>query len=124
MSFKKASRLGLRIQTKKGMLSVEQLWDLSLTDLADAIKAVNKSLKKSEESDLSFLEEKFVVDEETQLKFDVLKEIYTDLKKEVEDAKNARARKADQQKILAEIKRRQDENLTKLSDEELNALLQ
>lgn len=124
MSFKKASRLGLRIQTKKGMLSVEQLWDLSLTDLADAIKVVNKSLKKNEESDLSFLEEKFVVDEETQLKFDVLKEIYTDLKKEVEDAKNARARKADQQKILAEIKRRQDENLTKLSDEELNALLQ
>jgi len=124
MSFKQASRLGLRIQTKKGVLSVEQLWDLSLTDLADAIKVVNKSLKKNEESDLSFLEEKFVADEETQLKFDVLKEIYTDLKKEVEDAKTARERKADQQKILAEIKRRQDENLTKLSDDELNALLQ
>ena len=54
--YKQASRLKLRFQTNVGLLSVEQLWDLTQTQLANAIKAVKKVLKKNDDDELSFLE--------------------------------------------------------------------
>ena len=47
-NYKQASKLQLRFQTNRGNLSVEQLWSLSLTDLASAIKAVKKVELKTE----------------------------------------------------------------------------
>jgi len=55
--YKQASQLKLRFQTGVGLVSCEQLWDLNQTQLANAIKAVKKVLKKNDDDELSFLED-------------------------------------------------------------------
>ena len=55
--YKTAAQLKLRFQTNVGVLTVEHLWDLSQNQLANAIKAVKKVLKKNDDDELSFLED-------------------------------------------------------------------
>lgn len=121
--FKQASKLKLRFQTNRGVLSVEQLWDLTQTDLANAIKAVKKVLKTGDDDELSFLESTKVVDVENQLRFDILKDVYLTKKKESEESRDAAANKAHNQKILALIAEKQEEGLKGKSIPELEALL-
>lgn len=121
--FKQASKLGLRFQTNKGILSVEQLWQLGQTDLSNAIKAVKKVLVKNDDDELSFLENTKVVDVENQLRFDILKDVYLTKKSEAEAIKNEAETKAHNQKILALIAEKQEGKLRNMSEEELRSLL-
>ena len=120
-NFKIASKMKLRINTPQGVLSVEQLWDLPLTGLIKSIREVKKILKKSDDDELSFLEESKVIDVENQLRFDVLKEVYLDKKKEADDARNEISKKEHNQKILALIERKKEDKLSSMSVEELEA---
>lgn len=123
-NFKQASRAKLRINTSQGLLSVEQLWDLSLTKLSAIIKNVKKALKGSEGDDeLSFLDESKTVDKEQQLMFDILKDIYLTKKAELEEERTSAQRKANNEKIMALIHRKQESKLEELSVEELQAML-
>lgn len=121
--FKQASKLKLRFQTSRGILSTEQLWDLTQTDLSNAIKAVKKVLKKSDDDELSFLEDTKVVDVENQLRFDVLKDVYLTKKKENEELRDAAETKAHNQKILALIAEKQEGKLREMSIADLEKLL-
>lgn len=121
--FKQASKLKLRFQTNRGLLSTEQLWDLSQTDLSNAVKAVKKVLKKNDDDELSFLEDTKVVDVENQLRFDILKDVYLTKKKENEELRDAAETKAHNQKILALIAEKKDGQLKEMSVEELEKLL-
>jgi len=122
--FKQATKLGLRIQTSKGVLNVEQLWQLSQNDLSSAIKAVKKVLKKNDnDDDLSFLESTKVIDIENQLRFDILKDIYLSKMKETEELRDADANKKHNQRILALIAEKQEGKLRDMSVEELEKLL-
>lgn len=123
-NYKQASKLQLRFQTNRGNLSVEQLWSLSLTDLASAIKAVKKVLKGTDDDDeLSFLDENKTVDTENQLRFNILKDIYVDKQTTLKEARLAQDRKAYEQKILNLIAEKNEEALKEKSIEELEALL-
>ena len=122
--YKKASKLKLRVSTKYGLLSVEQLWDLSLVDLAAAIKAVNKKIKSVDSADnLDFLENTSQVNPVEQLAFDILKDIYIEKKKEADDAANAAQIKEHNQKILELIAKKDEESLQSKSVEELREML-
>lgn len=123
-NFKEATRMKLRVNTSVGELSVEQLWDLSLTKLATAIKNVKKQLQKDNDDELSFLDEDKKVDKVVQLTFDVLKEIYLTKKAEQDEARTALERKANNEKIMAIIAKKQESQLEDMSVEELQALLQ
>lgn len=123
-NYKQASQLQLRFQTNRGNLSVEQLWSLSLTDLANTIKAVKKVLKGTDNDDeLSFLDENKTVDIENQLRFNILKDIYVDKQTALKEARSAQDRKAYEQKILNLIEEKKEDALKKKSVEELEALL-
>ena len=123
-NYKQASKLQLRFQTNRGSLSVEQLWSLSLTDLASAIKAVKKVLKGTDNDDeLSFLDENKTVDTENQLRFNILKDIYVDKQTALKEARSAQNRKAYEQKILDLIAEKKEGALKEKSIEELEALL-
>jgi predicted Zn-dependent protease len=121
--YKQASKLKLRFQTNRGILSVEQLWDLSQTDLSNAVKAVKKILKKTDDDELSFLEDSKIVDVENQLRFDILKDVYLTKKKEAEELRDAAETKAHNQKILTLIAEKQEGKLKEMSIEELEKLL-
>lgn len=71
--FEKATREKVRWETSKGLLSAEDLWDLSLPSLDTIAKAVNKKLK--EESEESFISAKSSANKTLELKLEVLKYI-------------------------------------------------
>jgi hypothetical protein len=121
--FKQASKLKLRFQTNRGLLSMEQLWDLKQNELSDAVKQVKKVLKKSDDDELSFLEDSKTVDVENQLRFDILKDIYLTKKKEAEELRDQAANKENNQKILAIIAEKQEGALKEMSIDDLKKLL-
>ncbi len=122
--YKQASQLGLRFATTKGALSVEQLWQLSLTELANTIKAVKKQFKVSEDdNDLSFLGTGVQTDPVIQLRFDILKDVYLTKQKEMETLRDEKKRKEHNKEIMEIIVNKQKEGLKDKSIEELEALL-
>lgn len=118
--FESATRSKMRFPFK-GMISVEDLWDLSLTNLDSVFKTLNAEAKKSEEE--SLLNTKSKEDEEISNKIEIVKYIVNvklDEKKKREDAK----KNAEMRQRLLEIKaKRQDAALENMSDEELDKAL-
>lgn len=121
--YKEASMIQLRFSTTKGNLSCEQLWSLTLTELGNCIKSVKKILKKTDDSELSFLDDTQVVDKENQLRFDILKDVYLTKKEENEKKRLAAENKERDQKIMALIQQKKDQKLQEMSVEQLEAML-
>ena len=123
--YKKASKLKLRVSTPKGLCSVEQLWSLNQKDLAQTLRDLHKSITEIRgNSELSILEERtFDVDPALELSYDIVKDIYTTKKAELDEAKDAAAAKQHNQKILEIISAKEEEDLKSLSVEELKKRL-
>jgi len=121
MLFEKASRLKLRFSSARGLLSVEDLWDLNLTQLNTLAVSLKKKMKETAEE--SFLEEKSEEDTVVKLQFDITLNILETKKVEKKDREQASEKKIKNQKILGVIAERQDEELKSKSIEELTALL-
>lgn len=122
--FTQASKIKLRFNTPKGLLSTEQLWDLTLVDLTTSIKASKKLLNKTEDNDLSFLEiTTTVADQTEQLRFEILKEVYLTKKADNEAIRTAKENKEHNQKIMQLIEQKKDDKLSGLSIEELEKML-
>lgn len=123
--YKLANQQGLRFPTTKGLLSVEQLFTLKQTELANIVKSCKKVLSgTSSDDDLSFLDESKTVNKEDQLRFDIAKDIYLTKKAEAEEVRTKAERKAFEQKILSLIAEKQEDSLKGKSIEELTAMLQ
>ena len=119
--YKEASRLGLTIQTNKGLLSVEQLWNLTLTEL-DAV-AVRLEAEYVESGKKSFLIKKSVKDKTAKLKLDIVLDVLNTKVDEAEVAKEAKDIKEHNQKILSLIAEKQEDALKGKSVRELEKLL-
>jgi hypothetical protein len=123
-NFKEASRIGLRFETSKGSLSTEQLWTLPLVQLATVVRNLKALTTKDNDDDLAFLDEKATpVDKVVELRFNVAKEIYLAKQAENVSARDAKTKKAHNEKILGLIAEKQEGNLKNMSEEELVALL-
>jgi len=115
--YKTASKIKLRVQTSKGLLSVEDLWDLNLKELNDIAKALNKELKSLDEED--FLDDKPSEDPKKRLIFDIIVDIIKTRKEEISQNREARAKSSLRQKYLDALEKKEDEDLEKLSKEEI-----
>ena len=105
----------------KGMISVEDLWDLSLTNLDSIYKTLNKEVKQSEEE--SLLTTKTSVDTELEIQIAIVKHIVTVKLEEQEVREKAAAKKAQKQKIMSIIATKEDEELQNTSVEDLKKML-
>ena len=105
----------------KGLISVEDLWDLSLTNLDSIYKTLNKQVKQSEEE--SLLNTKTTVDKELDVQVAIVKHIVAVKLAEQEAREKASAKKAQKQKIMAIIASKQDEALQNSSVEDLQKML-
>ena len=118
--FESATRSKMRFPFK-GIISVEDLWDLSLTNLDSVFKSLNAEVKKFEEE--SLLHTKSKEDEEISNKIEIVKYIVNvklnEKKKRENDIKNAETR----QKLLEIKAKRQNAALENMSDEELDKAL-
>ena len=105
----------------KGMISVEDLWDLSLTNLDSIYKTLNKEVKQSEEE--SLLTTKTNVDTELEIQIAIVKHIVSVKLEEQEIREKAAAKKAQKQKIMSIIATKEDEALQNTSVEDLKKML-
>lgn len=124
--YKKASKLKLRFATQKGNLTVEQLWDLSMEDLKVEVKNQYEVIKEAsidDDPDLSFLGDGKVDSKET-LKFEILKDIFTTKKQEIENSAVEAEKRMKNKRIMEIIAKKQDEDLQGKSIEELKAMLE
>ena len=104
-----------------GLISVEDLWDLSLTSLDSIYKTLNKRVKQAEEE--SLLNVKTTVDKELDVQIAIVKHIVAVKLAEQEAREKASAKKAQKQKIMAIIASKQDEALQNSSVEDLQKML-
>ena len=105
----------------KGMISAEDLWDLSLTNLDSIYKTLNKQVKQSEEE--SLLATKTSVDTELEVQIAIVKHIVSVKLEEQEVREKAAAKKAQKQKIMAIIAAKEDEALHNSSVDDLRKML-
>ena len=120
--FEQASRLKLRFKISQGVITTEDLWDVSLTILDSLARSINKDLKESAEE--SFIAEKSVTNKRSELAFEIVKHVITVKLAEREIAKDQIAksqRKATIQKILGA---KEDETLQGMSVEDLRKELE
>jgi len=127
--FEQATRQKLRFDSPKGLLSVEDLWDLPLTskaghaNLDDIAKDLNHQLKSSSE-EISFVTPVESSNTTLQLEFNVVKHIIDVRVAERDKAALEAERRAKKQKIMAIIDQKQDEALSASSLEDLQKQLE
>lgn len=105
----------------RGLISVEDLWDLSLTNLDSIYKQLNKQSKQSEEE--SLLNIKTQEDELLNVQIEIVKHIVSVKLAEKEAREKATAKKAQKQKIMSIIAAKQDEALQNSSIDDLKKML-
>ena len=120
--FKKASKLKLRFNTDRGVLTVEDLWDLDLESLDILFKDLNKSLKETDEE--SLLTVKTTANTKLQLKVNIIKDVVSDKLADVE-RRESEAELKERRKLLLGVKaERQKETLLGMSEEDIDKELE
>lgn len=119
--FEKASRIKLRINSTKGILSVEDLWDLPLEKLNNLAKDVNRKLREQGEED--FLGNTPSRDSKLSLTLDIIKEVITVRLGEKLKQEEAAEKKAKKERLMAILARKEEESLEGKSAEEIRKLI-
>ena len=105
----------------KGVISTEDLWDLSVESLDNVFKTLNSEMKKTKEE--SLLSTKSKDDEVLELKIEIVKHIVAVKQEEKEARERKFLDRERNQKIMSLIAAKQDEQLHNMSVEELQKLL-
>ena len=105
----------------KGVISTEDLWDLSVESLDNVFKTLNSEMKKTKEE--SLLSTKSKDDEVLELKIEIVKHIVAVKQEEKEARERKFLDRERNQKIMSIIAAKQDEQLYNMSVEELQKLL-
>lgn len=121
--FEKATKQRLRFDTVKGLLSVEDLWELPLisrsnsADLDTVAKTVSKELKVTEEE--SFVKPVTVSNTALNLKLEIVKHIIAVKLQEKENRENVAEKDRKKSRLLEIIDKKQDQELESKTVDEL-----
>lgn len=118
-AFEVASREKFRYPYK-GMITTEDLWDLSLEQLDIVYKTLNKELLASMEGSLMT---ETVENPDLRGKIEIVKHIFDSKRAVIEFNKMAAERAAKKQHIMGVIAKKRDDALENLSEDELLAML-
>lgn len=105
----------------KGVISVEDLWDLSVQQLDGIFKMLKSQEKKAQEE--SLLDTRTPEDEVLKTKIDIIRHIVTVKLDEAKQAERAKENRDQKQKILGILAEKQDADLRNKTPEELQAML-
>lgn len=122
--FEYASRNKVRFTTSKGVITTEDLWDLSLESLNSIAKSLNKKIKEmNDEEDFINKSSKSKEDTVTQVAFEIVKHIINVKLKEREDrlAKKEKAEK--RERLRKALEEAEDNDLKSKSVDELRKML-
>ena len=125
--FEQASRLNLRFHSCKGLLTVEDLWDIPMTkgpvNIDYIAKDIYQGLKNDEVESFVVENQNTIGKQMLRLQFEIVKHIIKTRLKEIDVLKNAQVKKLKKQKIMAIIGDKQDESLKSASIEELQKMI-
>jgi hypothetical protein len=121
-----AVRQKLRFNSTKGVLSVEQLFDLPFTsksgcDLQTVATDCDNAVKSLGETDFVGIASK--PNATAQLRLDVVKHVIAVLKEERNKTSSANAKKVQKEKLLHLLAQKENEELSNKSPEELQAMI-
>ena len=119
--FELASRMKIRF-AYRGMITVEDLWDLSVQELDRIFQKLNKALKESKEE--SLLSPQAKEDSELAIAVAIVRHIVEVKLAEAAIALAAVERKAKKEKILSILADKQDDSLRNMSQEDLTKMLE
>lgn len=105
----------------KGLISTEDLWDLSIDNLDKVYKSLNSLVK--EITGESLLNKKTKEQEDLDFKIEIIKHIVGVKQAEVDAHKKAMELKQQEQKILSVLASKQDEKLKAMPIEDLEQML-
>ena len=124
--FEQATRKRIRFNTGIGILSVEDVWQLPLTNAKgtnlDSL-AVQLQEELAAKSKTSFVNKAETKDEEAQLRFDIVVHIINVKLAERDEAAKITERREQRQRIMALIEQRENEAFNQKSLDELRAEL-
>jgi hypothetical protein len=120
--YKEALQKKLRFKTNKGMITTEDLFDLSLQNLNTLAIMLDKKI--SEAPKKSFIEELQAEENDDELRFSIVKDVINIKLKARKDNIDKAQADAQKKRILEILAKRNDEELEKKSTEELRAMLQ
>lgn len=118
--FEKAVRNKMRFPYK-GMVSVEDLWDLSVSALDTIFKTLNSQIKQAKEE--SLLSTKSKADTVLDLQIEIVKYIVSVKLAEKEAREKAACKREQKQKIMQIMATKQDEELQNSSVDDLQKML-
>jgi hypothetical protein len=118
--FEVAVRSKFRFQFK-GLISTEDLWDLTVEDLDSIFKSLNSQLKQVKEE--SLLDTRSKKDEEIVLKVEIVKHVVTVKLEEKAARLKVKEQREKKQKIMEIMARKQDADLENKSLEDLSKML-
>ena len=120
--YKEALQKKLRFKTNKGMITTEDLFDLSLQNLNTLAIMLDKKI--SEAPKKSFIEELPAEENDDEPRFSIVKDVINIKLKARKDNIDKAQADAQKKRILEILAKRNDEELEKKSTEELRAMLQ
>jgi hypothetical protein len=127
--FEKAAREKIRFDSPKGLLMVEDLYDIPLTsqtgkaNIDDIARGLHIQLKNSDNV-CSFVNKEQTFDEIVQLKFDIVKHIIETRLAEYEAWKIEKSNKEKKQMLLGIIAQKENEKLLNMDLEELKKIVE
>lgn len=104
-----------------GQISVEDMWDLPVTELDKIFKTLNKQVKTSQEE--SLLETKSKEDEVLETQIEIVRHIVSIKQQEANEKLREKERKTQKQRIMEIMADKQDEALKGKSIDELQKML-
>ena len=105
----------------KGMITIEDLWDLNFAALDNIYKALSAEKKQDSEDSLIA---PVVANTEIENKIAIVKYVYEVKKAEADARKLASENRKKKERIMEIIANRQDAALQNMSDDELKAMLE
>lgn len=118
--FEVATRSKIRFPFR-GLVSVEDLWDLSVENLDSVFKTLNSQVKQAKEE--SLLNTKTKEDEALDMQIEIVKYIVGVKLEETNIKLQAKEKKEKKQKLMAILSAKQEEDLLGKSADEIKAMI-
>ena len=120
--FERAAKEKIRFEFR-GVITTEDLWDLSMGDLDVIFKGINIILKEQSGEGLIKDTSKSTISEALQLRADIVRHVFEAKQKMANDAEAKKLRQEKKKRIMEIITNKQDETLASKSVAELKEML-
>lgn len=120
--FENATRNKIRFDSGKGLIGVEDLWDLPVKKLDLIYQELDEKLERTNRR--SLLEVKSAEDEAFETQMEIVKHIVRVKQAEAKAKLDEKEKSEKKQRIMEILKNKQDESLQNLSEDKLKEMLE